>query len=329
MNESRQANTSPQRCGQRFPGRRITGPLGAILLLSLSLLAAGAGSGAAQQAIAPPAPSETKKIVFLSGPKDHGAPGRHESIKDLQVIQWVLDNSTNLTNVTTQFYEGVQRPPLSEFSDADAIVILASGDRLENEMHPLFPANAATDGVRYDQETTAYLNSLDQWIRQNGVGVVVLHYAMYIENEAGRRYHMNWLGGLWIQGGSQNPVDDWTMTPMAPEHPIFNGVRPWTYRDEIFSRFFLPRDPRRIDLILGTPHTHASGPQVAGWAYERADGGRAFVYGGVDFHEPIMTVEDYRQFLVNGVAWAAGIEIPEEGILSGEPPAELGEPTVR
>ncbi len=81
-------------------------------------------------------------------------------------------------------------------------------------------------------------------------------------------------------------------------------------------------------MRLGTPSKAPTGPdvsqlgpQVASFAYERPDGGRGFVMGGVDFHDNLRTVEDYRRFLLNGLVWVARIEVPEGGVQSS-PPAE-------
>jgi hypothetical protein len=103
-------------------------------------------------------------------------------------------------------------------------------------------------------------------------------------------------------------------------HPVLRGVEPWTYRDEIFSRYFLPNDARRTDLLIGTPAAdrEAMGPQVVAWAYERDGGGRGLVFGGVDYHDN-MLVDDYRRFLLNGIVWAAGLDVPAGGVQSTRP----------
>ena len=109
----------------------------------------------------------------------------------------------------------------------------------------------------------------------------------WAENWQARSYYLKWTGGLWVQGGSKNPVDDWSMTLENKRHPILRGVKPWTYRDEVFCRFLLPNDKRRTNLFLATPKEDklAIGPQIASWAYQRDDGGRAFVFGGLDFRD--------------------------------------------
>jgi type 1 glutamine amidotransferase len=258
-------------------------------------------------------------IVFLAGPKDHGFAGRHEYEADLRVLEKAFTEAPNLPKVRTSFYLG-KAPPASAIADANVIVILSSSDRAANEVHPLFPPDPETDHHRYDDATKAFLQGYDDLIRKKGMGVVVLHYAVWAENWAAREYYLNWTGGLWIQMASRNPVDQWSMQPVNNTHPVLNGVQPWTYRDEIFSRFFLPEDYRRTNLIVATPEKDAFhiGSQVAAWAYQRDDGGRAFVFGGVDFHDAMLN-DNYRRFLLNGIYWAAHGQVPAEGVQSTTP----------
>ncbi|MFB3777757.1 MAG: ThuA domain-containing protein [Bryobacteraceae bacterium] len=262
--------------------------------------------------------AQTKKIVFVAGPKDHGAPGRHEHEKDLRVLAYSLENSSNLKGVTTQVIVGQVPRDLSQIRDAAVIVLESSSDRAPKETHALFPNNAATDGKTYDAETTAFLNSFGELLKK-GTGLVVFHYATWPQNEAGRQYYLDWLGGYYKQGVSANPVDDWTMTPKAENHPILRGVKPWTYREEVFSKFVLPEEYKTIPLLIGTPAKKVDyGPQVASWAYERPGGGRGFVMGGLDWHSN-MLIEDNRRFLLNGIVWAAGMEVPAGGVASTLP----------
>lgn len=286
-----------------------------------------AASAQAAPAAAPAPQGGKKKIVFLAGPKDHGRPGngRHEYEKDLRALAQYLETSPNLAGqVETKVYVGKAPRDLSELQDASVIVIESSSDRDAKELHPLFPQDPTTNHLEYDAETTAYLKQFDALVKK-GVGIVVFHYSTWVENATARKYYLQWIGALWVNMGSTNPVADWTLTPANPEHPILNGVKPWMYRDEIFCKYFLPRDPRRTDLVIATPAGTKLGPQVAGWAYAREDGGRGFVYGGVDFHDNLAKVEDYRRFLLNGIVWAAGLEVPAGGVQSIAP-AAAGEP---
>jgi type 1 glutamine amidotransferase len=268
-------------------------------------------------------PPPTKKIVFLAGPKDHGAVGRHEYEKDLRELAWSLENATNLTGVKTEVLVGKAPRDLTVLEDAAAIVIDGSGDWQRNETNVLFQQFQATDGRTYDPETTAYLQKLDQLIKAKTIGIAVFHYTMWVENWVGRRYYLNWLGGLWIPFASHNPVDTWTMSPFPVQHPILRGVKPWTFRDEVFSRYFLFDNPRRTELLQGTPANANNGaPRPVSWAYERPDGGRSVVWGGSDFHDNMHNVAEYRRFLLNAIIWAAKIDVPSDGVLS-PPPKEF------
>lgn len=264
--------------------------------------------------------SSPKKIVFLAGPLDHGGGGRHEYERDLRTLAASFAAASNIAAVETVVHVGALPRDLALIEEADVIVINSSSDRAANETHPLFPPNPSTNRQSYDAETTAYLEQFNQRLKDRQIGLVILHYALWAENWRAREYYMNWLGGLWVQTGSRNPVDEWAMSIETAQHPVMNGVKPWTFRDEVFCRFHLPNDARRTNLILATPKEdrHRMGPQIASWAYERADGGRSFVFGGQDFRDNL-ALDNYRSFLLNGIAWAARIEIPREGIQSPTP----------
>jgi type 1 glutamine amidotransferase len=264
--------------------------------------------------------AEGKKVLFLAGPRDHGAPGRHEYERDLRTLSQSLEQATNLEKVSTQLIVGSLPRDLAVLDGVAAIVVDSSSDRADNEIHPLFPPNPSTNGRSYDDETNAWLKSLDEHIRAKQVGVVIIHYASWVENWRAREYYLKWTGGLWVQIASKNPQDEWSMRLDNRRHPILRGVKPWTYRDEVFSRYFLPDDARRTNLVIGTPKEDRQhiGPQVAAWAYQRDDGGRGFVFGGLDFRDNL-ALDNYRRSLLNGIAWAARIEIPKGGISSPTP----------
>ena len=270
--------------------------------------------------VAGPVAAEPAKILFLAGPRDHGAPGRHEYERDLRTLAQSFEKASNLKGITTELIVGRLPRDVALLRDVAAIVIDSSSDRAEDEIHPLFPPNPTTNGRGYDDETAAWLKALDDRIRQDKIGVVILHYATWAENWRAREYYLAWTGGLWVQIASRNPQDDWTVTLENRRHPILRGVKPWNYRDEIFCRFLLPNDKRRTDLLLAAPKADKGGigPQIASWAYQRDDGGRGFVFGGLDFRDNL-ALDNYRRFLLNGIAWAARIEVPRGGIVSPTP----------
>jgi len=260
-----------------------------------------------------------KKIVFLAGPKEHGAPGRHEYEKDLRELAWSLEHAGK--GIKTVVLVGKAPKDLSVLQDASAIVIDGSGGWLKTETGILFPQDQDTDGRTYAPETTAWLKNLDQLIKEKHIGLAIFHYSMWVDNWVGKRYLLDWFGGLWIPYSSHNPVDSWAVKPLPVQHPILSGVQPWTYREEMYSRYFLFHNPRRTELLEATPsEARNGGPDPVSWIYDRPDGGRSFVWGGSDFHDNMHTVTDYRRFLLNAIAWTAGVDVPAGGIAAPPPP---------
>ncbi len=121
-----------------------------------------------------PAEAADTKILFLAGPRDHGAPGRHEYERDLRTLAQSFERATNLPGVKTQVIVGPLPRDLEAVKDAAVIVIDSSSDRADNEIHPLFPPNPSTNGRGYDPETTAYLKQLNELIKTRKIGVVIV-----------------------------------------------------------------------------------------------------------------------------------------------------------
>jgi hypothetical protein len=59
--------------------------------------------------------------------------------------------------------------------------------------------------------------------------------------------------------------------------------------------------------------TKPTGAQnVVSWAYERPEGGKTFNFTGAHLHASFAE-EGYRRFLVNGILWSAGLDVPKAG----------------
>jgi type 1 glutamine amidotransferase len=57
------------------------------------------------------------------------------------------------------------------------------------------------------------------------------------------------------------------------------------------------------------------------WAYERPGGGRGFGFTGG--HDQINWANDnFRKVVLNGLVWAAGLDVPENGVPSKTPTTE-------
>ena len=268
-------------------------------------------------AAAEPAAQQSTRIVFVAGPKDHGRPGRHEYERDLQALKTCLEQASNVKGITAEIHTG-QVPPSARLAGAAAIVVESSGDRTPGETHAIFPQADKTDGKTYDPATMARLNEFDALMKK-GVGLVGIHYATWVNNETGRRFWLDWLGGVaaYGQDDSNVRVTTWNVTLPSPSHPIVRGIAPWSYREEYYLNELMPPDPRRTPLLSVAPTDGGPGGVVA-WAVERPGGGRGVVTTGMDFHDNLKN-EPHRRFLANAILWAAKVDVPAGGVACGGP----------
>jgi hypothetical protein len=272
----------------------------------------------------------TKVIYFMAGPKDHAYPGRHETKKDLLVLQHCLDSVTNIhgVKIVTRFIYDRTEHDINDMKDAAAIVIESSAESSsKTQTHPLFPPS--TDKRGYDPEITHYLDQVDS-LHKQGMGIVILHWAVAASNLKARRLYTQWFGGGWMPHYSMNPLGIWSVTPIkkAKNHPILRGVGPWTYKDEIFSKFMvIPEDSHRTNLLMGEAPKTNQGPvqtRCLTWAYENGKE-RGLIWGGMDYHSALLN-DNYRRFLLNAIVWAAGIPVPKGGVESSAKQLQLVPP---
>ncbi len=257
-----------------------------------------------------------KKIVFIAGPKDHGGAGAHEYQKDLLLLKKCLDDSPGVKGITTQFYVAGRQKDVGQLDAAATIVIHSSGDRLEKETHAIFPNHNAKDpDSTYSAADEKYIQRLDGLMKQ-GVGMVVLHYSLIVENPRGGAYLLDWIGGYHRSGQSRVKIDRGEARPAKPGHPILRGVRPWTTDHEYyFNQYFRENDQRFVPLLTSMLPSDDPQRHVIAWAVEREGGGRGFAFTGGHYHRN-MRVADYRRLLLNAILWTAKVPIPPEGVVS-------------
>jgi hypothetical protein len=273
-----------------------------------------------------------KVIYFLSGLRDHASPtvgGRHEVAKDMLVLQDCINKAYNIKGVkiVTKYIDARSALDVEDIKDADALIVeSSSASSSQKRTHPLFPP-LAPDEKKYDQETLDYLSKLDA-LHKAGMGIMIIHWGVAVNNEqnpTARNYYLDWFGETAMEGYTQNPLGFWIVTPIesAKKHPILNGVHPWIYKDEIFSRLVgNPGNPYLTNLLIGeSPETNQSeagspkgviGPRGIASAYEKGKT-RGILWGGGDFHSALLN-ENYLRFVMNAIVWTAGIEVPAGGV---------------
>ena len=164
---------------------------------------------------------------------------------------------------------------------------------------------------------------------KRGAGLVLLHQAVdvpaSVKDEIGA-----WMGGVWQSDiGARG---HWDMEFSSfPKHPVTRGVEPFSAPlDGWLYNLHFQKDA--VPLVSGSvpdksrstadAKSHVGRAEVIGWAYERQGGGRSFGFTGCDLHRN-WGVESQRRLVVNGILWAAGLEVPEAGAKVENPAADL------
>jgi hypothetical protein len=256
--------------------------------------------------IAHPAQSaEPVKVVIVAGSNFYKV-GEHDYLAGSAALANLLRQTPGIVPVVVVDWP---QKPEETFADARAIVLFCDG----GDKHPF---------LKIDR-----LAQIEK-LAAAGVGLVALHQIDDVPNDLGNRTRLL-LGAAWEKGFSER--GHWVTTfSTFPEHPISRGVAPFTIDDGWLYRLRFVPELTGVSPLLRTapPKAPASietgGGSIVSWAYDRPGSGkgRSFVFTGAHLHKSLAE-EGYRRFLVNGILWAARVEIPEKGAPVALAPGDL------
>ncbi len=259
-----------------------------------------------------PAVAADKKIVFLAGKPSHRS-GEHEHRAGCLLLQSCLANVPGVTSVV--YSNGWPTDPKA-FDGAATIVLYSDG----------------AGGHPFIQEDR--LKTLGA-LMDNGVGLVLLHFAVEPTKEKGQKEFLDWVGGAFEIHWSVNPHWEADFAKL-PTHPITRGLQPFRSNDEWYFNMRFAAGMKGVTPILSAvppgsttnrddgPHENnptvrqrvARGePQHVGWAFERSNGGRGFGFTGGHFHQN-WGEENQRRVVLNAILWTAQVEVPDGGVQS-------------
>ena len=242
--------------------------------------------------------SDIRKVVFIAGKPTHGK-GNHEWDKDARFLKKSFEAATNIEPLAIDIhYNGWPDNP-ADLDDADAIVFLTDGYK----MHPL-----------KEPGRMAKIREL----AGRGVGLAFLHYS--VEPPEGKEADfIEWMGGCYERGYSQNPINTVAVSPVKNDHPITRGCGGYEVEDEWYFDIRLrSEDPRVVSLMTGDLPPYNPDKKVLAWATTRDDGGRGFGFSGGHYHEN-WHMEPFRKLVLNAILWVAKAEVPEGGVSSVKP----------
>jgi len=151
-------------------------------------------------------------------------------------------------------------------------------------------------------------DEVDKLMKQ-GVGLVTIHWASSVTQadleRLGERW-MSYLGGTWVSNVGLS-TDKSELKQLVPEHPICRG---WT-NYELHDEYYL--NPTITDKATPLLQVTTKGQDViVGWAFERADGGRAYGTTLGHFYSNFEQ-EPFRRTIANAIMWTAHVDVPEKG----------------
>ncbi len=275
--------------------------------------------------------ADPAKIVLIAGRPSH-PPRMHEFNAGVQLLQKCLQDFDGL-----DVHVSLNGWPEDEslFDNAAAVVFYMDGG----------------GGHEVVKEQGRRLKIVDQW-SDAGVGLGFMHYGVEVVAEQAGEEFKRWIGGHYEHMFSCNPIWE-PMFSTLPNHPITNGVKPFTAKDEWYFnmrfhaglnaevkyaetddlKFWPILTARPSDDVRDGPYVYPKGPyphieaskgraEAMMWAVERASGSRGFGFTGGHFHDNWGN-DDFRKTVLNALAWIAKVEVPENGIDSSVSEADL------
>ncbi len=264
------------------------------------------------------------KIVFIAGSASHGY-YEHEHNAGCLLLAAHLNEAAREHGlpVTTAVYNNGWPKDPTALDNADCVVSYCDGG-----------------GGHYLNDR---LDDFDWFVENQHVGLVCIHYGVEVPAGPSGEHFLKWIGGYFEPHWSVNP--HWNASfDELPEHPITNGVEPFTINDEWYYHMRFPENMEGVTPILtdlppretldredgphsGNPHVREAvlqrmEPQHVGWAFERPDGtGRGFGFTGGHFHANWAN-DDFRKLILNAIVWLAKVDVPAEGVPSKTPTPE-------
>lgn len=245
-----------------------------------------------------------KRIVLIAGRKSHGPDhnGIHDYPAQVRLLAWCLRHALGGQVDLTLAYDDAW--PREAIAKADALVVISDG---KDGDKPYAKASQLADAGRIaDVEALC----------ARGGGVACLHFALFAGEADGERMD-RWCGAhfAWEQHGQRDWHSKITwaegVLDRGAAHPVLNGFRGASLREEYYHRLRFHTDT--IPLVIQRALPGTGSEQVVAWCVDHGGKGRGF--GTTMGHSLDSFRHDgLRTLTLNGIAWCAGIDLPEGGL---------------
>jgi len=244
--------------------------------------------------------ADSRKIVFV------WSKGHHPNGESARLLAGCLKTAINAPDVKVEVHENWPADA-STFNDAAAVVIYSEGTSTsKNNPHPVLTP-----------ERMKLLGGL----KAKGLGVVLVHFSLIgrravegpgISKLAGAYYDYEGYGSK--HRVSRKPLE---CSPVSPAHPISRGWKKFTLAENEMYHNLKFADGVPITPILTAPLMKGGkgNANLTAWAIDTGVGGRSFGFGG-GHAASMWKNEDCRRMMLNGILWAAKIQVPFDGVQS-------------
>ncbi|MGB0578456.1 MAG: ThuA domain-containing protein [Limisphaerales bacterium] len=255
-------------------------------------------------------------VMIVVGPSNH-APGSHEVKAGGRLIAHVLKNAKNVNGINTRvFYEWPKDEAIHE--RADTVVFI--GDQ--------FPAERLPNAKSAMADLTKMV--------ARGCGIVCVHYATGLGAshvaEDGEHPLLHWTGGYFATRCQHHQsvarIFDATIKPAATGHPVMRGWTTFKIRDEPYTKnYFGAKGLAPGVYSFATAQYPPNDPrtEIIAWGIQRKDGGRGMGVTMPHFYRN-WSNDSLRKFIMNGIVWSAGLDVPKNGVITPDPDLAKFEP---
>jgi type 1 glutamine amidotransferase len=250
-----------------------------------------------------------KHILLVAGRPSHG-PGEHEFNAGCLLLAKCLNENPGIKATVEK---GGWPADEHAFDGVDAVFFYMDG----GPGHPV----AKPEHIKKVRELAA-----------KGVGIGFGHYAVEVVPGPPGDAWKEWIGGHYEDHYSVNPM--WAPNfQKFPNHPVANGVKPFSDKDEWYFNMRWRADTNGItpilvghpsDQVRKGPYVWPAGPyqhiiDAAGrdeammWVVENGNGQRGFGFTGGHTHRNWGN-ENQRKVVLNALLWIAHGEVPKDGV---------------
>ncbi len=258
-------------------------------------------------------------ILIVVGPSNH-APGTHEVAAGGRLIEYCLENMTNISGVEGDVVYAWSEVPRPHHEYASIVFI---GDSFPGEKLP------DSDQAMADIST----------MMKRGCGLVCIHYGVGLQkddvSQDGDHPLLHWMGGYFAtkcvhHQSIAKAYRDAKIDSAVPDHPPSRGWKTFTLFDEPYiNNYFGPDNNQLLPgaFALATSLLPPENPrkEIVAWGIQRRDTGRGAGITLPHFYKN-WQIEELRRFILNTILWTAKREVPEDGVQTTLPALETFEP---